>query len=114
MSESIGSMKTGSLQPVLALHQAELAELCRRFEVERLDVFGSAARGEFVPGRSDIDLLVRFARPGTPGYADRYLSFAESLEAALGCKVDLLTERSLRNPVFIRQVERDRVTVYAA
>ncbi len=100
--------------PLLAERQEIVRELCRRFGVERLDVFGSAARGEFVPGRSDIDLLVRFANAGAPGYADRYLGFAESLEAALNCPVDLLTERSLRNPFLIEQIERDRVSLYAA
>lgn len=91
-----------------------LEELCRHFEVERLDVFGSAARGDFVPGQSDIDLLVRFAHPEAPGYADRYLAFAESVESALGCPVDLLTERSLRNPFLVEQVSRDRLPLYAA
>ncbi len=100
--------------PLLVEHEETVRELCRRFGVERLDVFGSAARGEFVPGQSDIDLLVRFTEAGTPGYLDRYFGFAESLEAALNCPVDLLTERSLRNPFLIEQIEHDRVNLYAA
>ncbi|HLP08053.1 MAG TPA: nucleotidyltransferase domain-containing protein [Opitutaceae bacterium] len=99
---------------LLASRREELAALCRRFAVERLDVFGSASRGDFVAGASDIDLLVRFAEAGGPGYADRYLEFAEALERALGCPVDLLTERSLRNPHLIEQIEKDRLNLYAA
>ncbi len=39
----------------------ELAELCRRYGVARLEVFGSAARGtDFDPQSSDADLLVEF------------------------------------------------------
>ena len=38
----------------------ELADLCRRFGVRRLDLFGSAARGDFDPERSDLDFLVEF------------------------------------------------------
>ena len=39
-------------------HREELRELCRRYHVRRLDLFGSAARGDFVPARSDLDFLV--------------------------------------------------------
>lgn len=31
---------------------------CERFNIVRLDVFGSALRDDFEPGQSDIDLLV--------------------------------------------------------
>jgi uncharacterized protein len=36
--------------------------LCRRFHVRRLDVFGSAARGDFDPEHSDVDFIVEFDR----------------------------------------------------
>lgn len=44
----------------LAERRAEIAALCRQYQVGRLEVFGSAARGgDFDPSRSDVDLLVR-------------------------------------------------------
>jgi uncharacterized protein len=46
----------------IELHQEELRALCRRFRVRRLDLFGSAARGDFDPIHSDIDFLVEFDR----------------------------------------------------
>ena len=49
----------------IALHREELRDLCRRFHVRRLEVFGSAARGDFDPARSDIDFLVEFAEDDT-------------------------------------------------
>ena len=88
-----------------------LAELCRRYGVRRLDVFGSAATGAFREEESDLDFVVDFA-DRSPGYADRYLAFAEALEALFGRKVDLLTERAIRNPSFRRAVEATRQTVY--
>jgi predicted nucleotidyltransferase len=39
-------------------HREELRALCRRFHVRRLDLFGSAARGDLDPTRSDFDFLV--------------------------------------------------------
>jgi hypothetical protein len=37
-------------------HREALVALCRKYHVEKLDVFGSAARGDFVKS-SDIDFL---------------------------------------------------------
>ncbi len=100
------------MNSVLQTHRQQLAEVCRRFGVERLEVFGSASRADFDAQASDVDFIVRFSEPGKPGYADRYLGLAESLEHLLGRPVDLLTERSLRNPLFIRQIDPDRAAVY--
>ena len=102
------------MNTVIENHRSQLAEVCRRFGVERLDVFGSASRDDFDPQRSDVDFIVRFREPERPGYADRYLGLAEGLEHVLGRSVDLLTERSLRNPLFVRQIGADRVLVYGA
>lgn len=100
------------MNPILKARRRELAKLCRRFGVEQLDVFGSASRDDFKAG-SDFDFVVRFTDTG-PGYADRFMDFAESLEKLLGGPVDLMTERSLKNPILIASIERDRRQLYAA
>lgn len=93
--------------------QPQLAELCRRFGVERLYVFGSAVSGGFDSRKSDLDFLVRMAgRQPTGSYADRYLSLAEALELLFGRRVDLVTEESIRNPYFRVEVEATRQLVY--
>jgi uncharacterized protein len=89
-----------------------LADLCRRFEVDRLDLFGSAATGSFRLDRSDLDFIVRFSPPPPGTYLDRYLDFAEALEELFQHPVDLLTEKSIRNPYFRRNVEATRQAVY--
>lgn len=99
--------------PLLQVKQPELAELCRKFGVERLYVFGSAVSDEFSAQTSDIDFLVRMAgRQPTGAYADRYLNLAEALERLFGRRVDLVTEESIRNPHFRREVEATRQLVY--
>ncbi len=97
---------------VIAQHEEALAALCRRFGVLRLDLFGSAARGGFNPTASDLDFVALFADRTSPTYVDRYLAFADALEALFGRSVDLLTERSIRSPFFRRAVDRDRETIY--
>lgn len=89
-----------------------LVELCDRYKVDRLDLFGSAATDKFDPESSDLDFIVTFGdrTPGT--YARRYLAFAEALEQLFHRPVDLLTERSIRNPYFRRAVESTRQKLY--
>ncbi len=90
-----------------------LDEICRRFNVRRLYVFGSAATGGFKISSSDIDFLVDLAdREPTRDYADRYLGLADSLEALFSRPVDLLTEQSLRNPFLRREVQVTRELIY--
>ena len=55
---------------------------------------------------------MQFRRTGYAGYADAFLVFADALEQLLGRKVDLLTERMIRNPYFRATVEASRQTVY--
>ena len=97
--------------PLISQHRSELDRLCRESGVRRLDLFGSAATGNFDTTTSDLDFIVTFADT-TAGYADRYLAFAEALEAMFGRRVDLLTERAIRNPIFRRSVERTRECIY--
>lgn len=102
------------MMSLLENRREELAAVCRQLGVERLEVFGSVAREDFDPGKSDLDFLVRFAGPHGRGYADRYLALAEALEKLFAHHVDLLTERSLRNPLLKRAIAADRRTLYGA
>jgi len=65
---SKGMTTLSPLPPLLAEHLEPLRELCRRFGVERLEVFGSAAKGTFDPATSDLDFIARFRDPLEPGY----------------------------------------------
>lgn len=98
---------------IIEQRKTALAELCRRYRVSRLYVFGSAVLGRFDAARSDLDFLVRFSnREPTGEYADRYLGFAEALERLFDRPIDLVTEESIRNPYFRREVESTRQLLY--
>ncbi|AVO49818.1 hypothetical protein C6568_11575 [Melaminivora suipulveris] len=92
--------------------QPELAALCRRYRVLRLDVFGSAATGRSRED-SDIDLLVEF-EPMSEGYADAYFGLLDALQALLRKPVDLVVAGAIRNPYFRQSVEASRRPLYAA
>ena len=93
-------------------HLDAIRALCREYGVNRLDLFGSAATGAFREEDSDVDFVAAFADTRAPGYADRYFGLAEALEALLGRDVDLVTDRSIRNPNFRRAVDVARQPLY--
>ena len=99
---------------LVAKHMNEIAALCRRFGVQRLDLFGSAATDTFDPATSDLDFVAAFADTHLPGYAERYLDFADAMEAVFGRPVDVLTENMIRSPYFRETVEATRRPVYDA
>jgi predicted nucleotidyltransferase len=99
--------------PLIDTKRAEIAELCRRYHVRRLEVFGSAAQGDFDPQRSDVDFLVEFDPDHRANAFDDYFELKENLESLLGRSVDLVVEKAIRNPYFRASVERTREPVYA-
>lgn len=98
----------------IELHREELRALCHRFHVRRLDLFGSAARGDFNPEQSDIDFLVEFDRSAPQHPFDAYFGLKEELEALLGRKVDLVELSAVRNPYLRASIEQSRENIYAA
>ncbi len=102
------------MNPFIDDHRAALGELCRRYRVRSLFLFGSAARDDFDSERSDVDLLVEFEALPPGGYADAYFGLRESLEDLFGRGVDLVALSAVRNPYMKADIERTRTLLYAA
>ena len=101
--------------PLIEQHRTEIAALCRRFGVRRLDVFGSAARGaDFDPARSDVDLLVEFEPAAGHDFA-AFADLKEALENVLGRSVDLVDRQAVetsRNYIRRRLILKQAEPVY--
>ena len=97
----------------IAEHQAELVDICRRYGVRRLELFGSAVDGRESPD-SDLDFLVDFGSRPTPGYADAYFGLREALEELFKRPVDLVVASAIRNPYFLESVRLSKTLLYAA
>ena len=95
-------------------HREQIAALCRRYGVRRLELFGSAARGEFNSDTSDVDFFYEFEATQANDYADRFFGLMEDLESLLGHKVDLVSAKDVHNPYFLEVANRHRQTLYAA
>ena len=102
------------MHPILETKRAEVADVCRRSGVVRLEVFGSAARDDFDEARSDIDFLVRFGNDPTSSAFDSYFALKDALEQVFGRPVDLVSDGAVRNPYIKAEIDRDRQLVYAA
>lgn len=92
----------------------EIISLCKTHRVISIALFGSAAK-EVMHENSDIDFLVQFSEDiEVLDYADNYFSFLEELEKLMGRKIDLISKRSLKNPILIEEIDRYKVDLYAA
>lgn len=99
----------------IAEKREDLARLCRRYDVTRLEVFGSAARGtDFDPETSDADFLVEFDPSSNLPPFDRYFDFVYALRETLGRPVDLIESHTIRNPYLRAAIDKSRELVYAS
>lgn len=103
------------MHPSITAKRPQIAELCRRFHVRRLDVFGSAARGDdFDPARSDVDFLVELDIDAPMSLYDAYFGLQRGLQSLLGREVDLISSGAVENPFVRASIERNREPVYGA
>ena len=69
----------------------KLLEMCGKYDISFLGIFGSYARGTFTP-KSDLDLLAKFS---TKKSLLDLVKTEREISEAMGIKVDLLTEKSI-------------------
>ena len=97
----------------IAVSRSDLQDLINRYHITRLNVFGSAARGELGP-ESDIDLLVEFEKNHSPSMGGM-VEIQDAFEKLFaGRKVDVATLSILNNPYRKREIEKDMEELYAA
>ena len=99
------------MSPLIEQHREELAEICRRYHVKRLELFGSGARGELRP-ESDLDFLVEFSEPPDADLVRQYFGLIDDLSRLFHRPVDLVEESAIDNPYFLEDVNESRTLVY--
>lgn len=91
-----------------------IAELCSRFGVSHLYVFGSALRDDFQPDASDVDLLVDLLPMDPYDRVDAYYGLRDGLRDLLGVEIDLVMAGAVRNRYIAADIERTKQALYAA
>ena len=94
------------------ISESRLDELCRKWKVTELSLFGSILRDDFGPD-IDVDVLVVF-QPDAPWSMWDLMNMKAELEALFGRPVDLVEKEALRNPWRKRQILSTYEVVYAA
>ena len=95
-------------------NEAQLIFLCKKYKVAELDVFGSAATGDFDPARSDIDFLVEFQKTVARDRFDNFFNLLNELKQLFGREIDLVEPGGMRNPYFIEMVNQTKRIFYVA
>ena len=102
------------MQDFIAAKREEIAEICRKHPVVRLAVFGSAARDDFNPATSDIDIIVEFEDMPFGTYTPNKLALHNELVGKFNRNVDILTWESVRNPYMLTAILRSHESLYGA
>lgn len=91
----------------------QIEKLCSKHNVKRLYIFGSALTKQFNL-TSDIDLIVDFEARDLKTYADNYYDFKFALEDAFNRPVDLVEEKAIKNPYFLKSIENQKQLIYGS
>ena len=102
------------MHPLVEQHRSQIEALCRKYGLKRLELFGSAASGNFDFDRSDLDFFYEFDSADWKGMADRFFGLLEDLQSLFKRKVDLVSLKAATNPYFLESANRSRITLYAA
>ncbi len=103
------------MHSLIADNRIAISDLCRRYGVSKLEVFGSAARGlDFDEAASDADFLVEYQRPSMLGPLEEYFGLRDALAELLGRRVDLVEPGAVKNPYMLGEINHAREVVYAA
>ncbi len=98
---------------LIELNIQKITELCRRFHVRKLWVFGSILTPRFNDD-SDIDICVDFDREKIQlfEYADNFFDFQFALEDLLRRKIDITEDNAVKNPYFRAELNETRQLIY--
>lgn len=103
------------MHALIEQHREAIADICRRFGVRRLEVFGSTARAtDFHPDTSDADFLVEFAPDNGLPFLHRFFGLQDALSHLLSRPIDLVEPGAVRNPYVRASIDRSREVVYGA
>ncbi|MBL7719260.1 MAG: nucleotidyltransferase domain-containing protein [Flavipsychrobacter sp.] len=97
------------MQPSVEQHLPGIKQLMLQYGVERAYLFGSAAKGT-ITEKSDVDFIIKFPDDmHYTTYSDNYFALAEALESLLQRDVDLVTEKTLKNPYLLQAIEKSKL-----
>ncbi len=92
-------------------YRKDITELCKTHKVKSLYAFGSVLTDKF-NNESDVDLIVDFQQLDVLDYGDNYYDLKFSLENILKRNIDLLEQKAIKNPYFIKTLNQNKKLIY--
>ena len=90
----------------------QIIEIFKKHKIVNACVFGSVLTDKFATN-SDVDFLVNLEKDLDPVEAGEHLwDTYDELKNLLNREVDILTERSLKNPYFINEINHSKYPIY--
>ena len=97
------------MEKIVAQNLPQIKQLMLQYGVEHAYLFGSAAL-DTMTDQSDVDFIIKFPDSmNYVNYADNYFALADALEALLCKNVDLVTEKTLKNPYLLSNINRHKL-----
>lgn len=91
-----------------------LQEICRKNSVTELYIFGSVLTNDF-SDQSDLDFAYVLRDDLSPiEYGDAFFGLMEDLQSLFKRKIDLVSYRVVKNPIFKQELDRTKISLYAA
>ena len=100
----------------IPLPMDRIREICRKYDVTELSVFGSVLRDDFSPD-SDVDFLVVFRDNDAGPWAGKFMYMEEELSPLLGRPVDVVDKGGVeqsRNYIRRKQILGSAEVIYVA
>lgn len=94
-----------------AIEISKIKETCKSYRVKKLYLFGSVLNNNFNKN-SDIDMIVDFEENDPFLYSDLYFGLKSKLEELLKKPIDLLEERAIKNPFFLKTIKKSMRLIY--
>jgi uncharacterized protein len=99
------------MNPIIENNKSSIDRLCKENKVNKLYVFGSVLNESF-NDKSDIDFIVDIKNDDPFGYTDNYFNLLFGFEDLFHKKIDLLEQKTLKNPYFIKNVDKTKIMIY--
>lgn len=97
------------MQNIIQQYLPQIQQLMRHYGVERAYAFGSAVKNT-MHEESDVDFIISFPENmDYVTYANNYFALADALEGLLKKNVDLVTEKTLKNPYLLQSINSHKM-----
>ncbi len=97
----------------ISRYEDKIKKVCIKLHLKKLDLFGSVTTDKFGP-ESDIDIIVEFYNEKNENLFDKYFSLKKELTNIFHRPIDIIVERSIKNPFLKQTIDITKKNIYAA